>query len=537
MKIKKMDLRDYIDFSETGKIMSVTDERLLIFDAVALGLLRKELIEMFGVFGTRNVLTRFGYAHGYRTAEMLKAKNPEALTRFYSGAAHHLMYGITYTAEMNRVELENGRFLMNCYLSNSYEAEQHLQYFGLVDEPVCWTITGFASGYETSKNNSEFYFMEYDCVGKGDKQCMMQGRYKEDWDESALKELLPFYGMASANAMLKELSERLHKTQVSLSNCKVKLNVKHSDDSCGIVMRSKQMQNVLNLSRRSAIVDSSVMVMGESGVGKEVISRFIHDNSKRADKPFIAVNCGAFSDTLLESELFGHVKGSFTGAGKDHRGLFEEADGGTLFLDEIGETSPQMQVKLLRVLQEKEIRRVGESRSRKVDVRIITATNRNLLEEVNSGNFRKDLYYRLRVIEVVIPPLRERTEDILPLAHLFIKMASKRMNKEVTGISSDAARNILGYGWPGNVRELQNAIERAVALAYTNLIQLDDLPYELQSAMPAPVYGDDVRTLADVEKNYIISTLEACGGDKQKAADKLDIGLSTLYKRLKEYNG
>ncbi|MCD8554818.1 sigma 54-interacting transcriptional regulator [Seleniivibrio sp.] len=535
MKIHKIDLRDYIDFTETEKIMSVTGERLLMFDAMTLGLLRRELIEMFGVFGARNVLTRFGYAHGYRIGETLRAQDPEALEVLCAGASHHLLYGATCTVDIDRKYLPNGNFIIKCELINSYEAEQHLLHFGIAEEAICWTITGFASGFESSRTGMETYCFETECVGKGDPHCIMLSKPKDEWDEATLAEQLPFYGISSANALLNEISDKLHKTQESLKQCRSKYDF-NNDFFHGIIARSKKMQNIIDIAKRSSQVDSSVVVTGESGVGKEVISRFIHDDSSRSKKPFIAVNCGAFSDTLLESELFGHVKGSFTGANRDHMGLFEAANGGTLFLDEIGETSLPMQIKLLRVLQEKEIRRVGDNIPRKIDVRIIAATNKNLTQEVADGNFRKDLYYRLRVIEIDIPPLRDRPEDILPLAHVFLKASSKRMNKTVTGINSEAAKAIMGYEWPGNVRELQNAIERAVAFSDENWICKDNLPSELQNRAHIPTIASSIIPMQEMEKQYLLAALEVMNNDKQATADKLKIGLSTMYKKLKDYN-
>jgi len=241
------------------------------------------------------------------------------------------------------------------------------------------------------------------------------------------------------------------------------------------------------------------------------------------------------TETLLESELFGYVKGAFTGAAKDSTGLFEAADGGTIFLDEIGEISAAMQVKILRVLQEKEIRRIGDNESRPVDFRVLSATNRNLAEEVAAGRFRQDLYYRLRVIELRIPPLREREQDILPLARTFLTESAQRSNRDITSFTPQAVQQLLSYDWPGNVRELQNVVEYAVALSTGTRIEAGDLPEELRTLIPKPSTTGQIHSLEEVEKNYILSVLEAMDGNKTRAAEALNIGIATLYRKLNSY--
>jgi DNA-binding NtrC family response regulator len=271
-------------------------------------------------------------------------------------------------------------------------------------------------------------------------------------------------------------------------------------------------------------------------VGKERIARFIHQESPRTAGPFVAINCGAVPETLLESELFGHAKGSFTGASQDRAGLFEAAHGGTLLLDEIGDVPPAMQVKLLRVLQEREVRRVGENRSRRVDVRVIAATNRDLVADIHAARFRQDLYYRLRVVEIHIPPLRERREDVLPLARSFLVSSSARSGRKVTGFTPAAAERLLRHGWPGNVRELENAVERAVVLARRSRIDVEDLPDDLAPGLAPPADGG-LRPLADMERDYILAAIRAEGGNRTRAARRLGIGVATLYRKLRQYEG
>lgn len=268
---------------------------------------------------------------------------------------------------------------------------------------------------------------------------------------------------------------------------------------------------------------------------KELIARFIHDESARAGRPFVAINCGAVTETLLESEFFGHAKGSFTGADSDRIGLFEAANGGTILLDEIGEIPPGMQMKLLRVLQEKAVRRVGENRSRPVDAKVIAATNRDLEVEVEAGRFRRDLYYRLCVIEVAVPPLRDRVEDILPLARFFLDKITKKMGHSLDGFSPGVSEHLLLHNWPGNIRELQNVIERAVALCSGDIIQAEDLPRTLRKAIAKPKGPDNIRPLDQIELTYILTALEMTKGNKKLAAEKLNISLASLYRKLKEH--
>ena len=300
---------------------------------------------------------------------------------------------------------------------------------------------------------------------------------------------------------------------------------------------SAAMQDLVTQADRAARFDSTILITGESGVGKERLARYVHRRSARATGPFVAANCGAFVEGLIETELFGHVRGAFTGAARDHAGLFEQADRGTLLLDEIGDLSPSLQVRLLRVLQEREVRRVGDTRIRRVDVRVIAATNRNLREEVEVGRFRRDLYYRLEVIKLEIPPLRQRPQDVEGLAHALLGRITHRMGAAITGYTAPALMHIQQYDWPGNVRELENVIERACALAVGSLIDVDDLPSELRlAAAPAPSpSGTDIQPLPDLEREHILATLRRNGGNKAQTARQLKIGRATLFRKLRQY--
>jgi transcriptional regulator with PAS, ATPase and Fis domain len=417
---------------------------------------------------------------------------------------------------------------------DSYEAEQHLLHLGPAEEPVCWTLTGFASGYLSRAYDQETYCIEERCRGKGDAYCRVVGRPLSEWGD-AITPHLPYYRSACLDAALSHVTSELRRVERRLRARRQEARASERPAVSGFILESPAMHRVIDVARRVAQVDSTVLLTGESGVGKERIARFIHDESSRAGGPFVAINCGAVPENLLESELFGHVRGSFTGATQDRIGLFEAANSGTLLLDEIGEIPPPMQVKLLRALQERQIRRVGENRNRAVSARVIAATNRDLVKEIRAARFREDLYYRLRVVEIEIPPLRERREDILPLARAFVADAARRTGRKVSGFTPAAAHQLLRYGWPGNVRELENAIERAVVLTSRSRIEIEDLPGEVGLTVPDAVVATEVRPLADVERDYIKSVLRAVGGNRSQAAQKLGIGEATLYRKIRQF--
>ncbi|MFO7875033.1 MAG: sigma 54-interacting transcriptional regulator [Desulfovermiculus sp.] len=312
-----------------------------------------------------------------------------------------------------------------------------------------------------------------------------------------------------------------------------------------ILGKSQAMQEVFSRVRAAADSRSTVLIHGESGTGKELIARAIHYNSEQAEQPFVTVNCSALTETLLESELFGHVKGAFTGAVKDRRGRFEEAHGGSIFLDEIGELSPSIQVKLLRVLQEREVERVGESRSRKIDIRVIGATHRDLESLLAQGAFRQDLYYRLKVFPIHLPPLRERREDLPLLVSHFIAQQSRETGKRITGIEPQAMRLILDYEWPGNVRELENAVEHAFVLASQDMIRVNDLPGEIASIrknrhqvkegleQKAPVRRG---AGSQVDREQLLELLHMCQWNKAEVARQLNISRTAVWKYMKKWN-
>ncbi|MDO9693887.1 MAG: sigma 54-interacting transcriptional regulator [Candidatus Latescibacteria bacterium] len=538
MRVDELKISELVEFDSEGGLVRFANQRALIFDATAKGTLSKELVDNFGASTARAVLTRFGYVQGWRmaaaTQELFQWESEadwqEACGRIHMlGGMYHMGAGTPGCLTKDGLSVVG-----------SYEAEQYLAHSGKSDTPVCWTISGIMSGYLSRSMDKEIYVFEEHCVACGDTTCHFLARTLEEWGDERAEELR-FYHVEN----LKEwLEPSLHRITEDLKETERKLSAKRRTlarvvpdavDPIGVVARSPAMRRVVDLARRIAKVDSTVLITGESGTGKELISQLVHEKSSRASRPFIAVNCGAITESLLESELFGHARGSFTGAVQERPGLFEAANGGTVLLDEIGDVSPGMQVKLLRVLQEREIRRVGENKSRPVNVRVIAATNRELAADIAEGRFRKDLYYRLNVVQVHVPALRDRREDILPLARILLADAAKRMKRPVTGFAPRAADQLLRYDWPGNVRELENAIERAIALGNTNLVVYDDLPEEVRQAVPIPSVTGPVRELEEIEKDYILAVLDLNDGNQTRTAKQLGIGSATLSRKLRSW--
>jgi two-component system response regulator HydG len=545
MRADKLRLEDLLETDPEGGVFRFAGQRTLLVDALAFGLLRAQLVKTLSMHGARALLTQLGYAHGWRSAQAIRHTvnwQSEREWRIAGGRLHRLQGMVSFEPVRSSESLEPA--FARAIWKDSYEAEQHLVHLGLHHEPVCWSLCGFASGYLSAATGEEIYCIEESCVGAGDAVCRMVGRTRTDWGET-IESHLPYYERDC-------LQEALERTRRDLRQLEAKLRSKRQllaaserqVEQDGMIVRSAEMESVVAVATRAAHVDTTVLILGETGVGKERLARLIHKRSPRAAAPFIAINCGAIPETLLEGELFGYAKGAFTGAIQHRPGLFEAAHGGTLFLDEIAELSPQLQVRLLRVLQQRTVRRLGENKDREIDVRLLSATHRDLRAGVAAGSFREDLLYRLRVVEIVIPPLRDRRDDILPLARMHLASTSKRFARKVSEMSSDVARRLVEYDWPGNVRELFNAVERAVVFADESCLQLEDLPSELRElekqtperpehslAIPLPTGV----TLAEMERTFILQTLEQTGGNKAAAARQLDIGVATLFRKLKRY--
>ena len=548
MDLARLQLAELLDFRPDLGVIRLHEQRVVILSAAAMGLLRKELIETLGIDIARRLLLRFGYADGYHDAVNLRERSAwtDPLEGLRAGATLHMLEGLV-RAEFTSVEWDQttGRFEAALDWHDSYEAEQHVHHYGTAADPACWSLTGYASGYASACLGQEIYFRETTCAAQGARRCTVAGRDAEAWGEGVEALRYDFRGAdlgrevervrQAVRQQLADLARRqrlVERRERELNLLRARV-AKHAA-SKHFIGESPAMQEVLELAARVAPLDTTVLVYGESGTGKEFVVRLIHDLSARAAGPFVSVNCAALTETLLESELFGHVRGAFTGAVRDKPGLFELASSGTLFLDEIGEVAPTIQAKLLRAIQEREIRRVGGERTLVVQTRVVAATNRDLRAAVEAGTFREDLYFRLGAFVITIPPLRDRREDIPALVHEFVRRAAARVKKDVQSVSADAMTALINYRWPGNVRELEHAIERAVIVARGPSIRPRELPPEISQRRPAPL-PDDTLDLQANERALVRRALDRYHGNRRQAARALNISTVTLWRKMKEF--
>jgi DNA-binding NtrC family response regulator len=541
-------LAEFVDFRPDQGIIRLHEQRVVLLSAAAMGLLRKELIDTLGIETARRVFLRFGYADGYHDAVSLRDRSnwPTPLEGLRAGVMLHRLEGIV-RAEILELDHEaaTGRFHEEVVWHDSYVAEHHVHHYGKSNAPVCWSLAGYASGYASACLGHEIYFRERECLAEGAKRCAVVGKDAESWGAEVESLRADFQG-GILGREVERLRDAVHqrlqdvdRRERLVARRERELNllrerVARHAASKQFIAGSAVMQDVLELAARVAPLDTTVLVYGESGTGKEFIVRMIHDQSPRVGGPFVSINCAALTETLLESELFGHVRGAFTGAVRDKAGLFEVAGNGTLFLDEIGEVAPTVQAKLLRALQEREIRRVGAERTIKVNARVVAATNRDLRAAVAAGTFREDLYFRLGAFVITVPPLRDRREDIPPLVHDFVGRAATRVKKEVANVSPDAMTALMSYDWPGNVRELEHAIERAVIVARGTSIRLRELPPEVSQKSRPRAPGDSL-DLQELERAAIGRALERFRGNRREAADALKISTVTLWRKMKQY--
>jgi DNA-binding NtrC family response regulator len=545
---KDLHLAELLDFRPDQGVIRLHEQRVVILSAAAMGLLRKELIDTLGVEAAERVTLRFGFADGYHDAVNLRERSTWTDPRqgIRAGAMLQTLEGIV-RVDVRKIEYDpaSGRFEEEVMWHESYVAEQHVHHYGKSAVPVCWSLVGYASGFVSACLGKEIYFRETSCAAQGARHCVAIGRDAESWG-AELEAIRADFQAAivgheverlheAVSKRLKELDRReqlLERRERELNLLLDRVNrhaaAKH------FVAGSQAMQDVLELAARVAPLDTTVLIQGESGTGKEFIVRLIHDQSPRAAAPFVSINCAALTETLLESELFGHVRGAFTGAVRDKAGLFEVAGTGTIFLDEIGEIAPTVQAKLLRALQEREIRRVGAERNIRINARVVAATNRDLRAAVEAGTFREDLYFRLGAFIITVPPLRDRREDIPPLVHQFLVRAAARMKKDVSTVSADAMSALMNYRWPGNVRELEHAVERAVILANGPTIRIRELPPEVTQKSRTRS-GDDTLDLQEQERLMIERALERFQGNRKKAAEALKISTVTLWRKMKQY--
>ena len=452
------DLRSRVRFcSDTGQIW-LHEHRMLLVHAEAQASLRKELIDTLGMSRARGLLLRMGYASGVRDAELVCTRTAELsdVEAFMTGPQLHSLEGIVCVTPI-RVELDRaaGKFYGEFRWVNSWEGQSHRRQFGIQTEPVCWTQIGYACGYTSAFMGRLILYKEVECVGMGDDSCRIVGKPIEEWEDADAYRRL-FAPESIADQLLD-----LH-TQVEQLRSTIGENGRLPGDMIG---DSPSFRAALDLLQQAAGSQITVLLLGETGVGKEVFARALHDMSNRRDGPLVAINCAAIPHDLVESELFGVEKGAYTGALASRPGRFERAEGGTLFLDEIGDLPLTAQSKLLRVLQEGEVERLGGDKTRKINVRLVAATNAGLAQRVKEGRFRADLYYRLNAFQINVPALRERREDISPLAKHFLAKYAAINGKSLRGFTDKAKRALVSHAWPGNIRELQNTVERGVILA------------------------------------------------------------------------
>tara|TARA_B110000091_G_scaffold157480_1_gene167806 strand:+ start:165 stop:1850 length:1686 start_codon:yes stop_codon:yes gene_type:complete len=445
--------------SEQGKVW-LNEQRVVLFSQTALGKFRKEVYDTIGQDRCKAFFLRLGYQLGILDGELARSSGAEMSIkdRFNLGPELHALRGMVLPELQRLVVSEKGdEFICEVVWFNSYEVEICANEMGPMDDPGCWNLTGYASGYSSAVLQREIFFQELECHSCGDDRCFAVGKPAAEWDN--YEQLKRYY---ESDPLLEELS----KLQTTVEALKESLN--EGDKLPNIVGSSKPFKHALEMVTKASDSKVSVLLLGETGVGKEVLARAVHITSDRADKPFIAVNCAAIPPDLIEAELFGVEKGAYTGANQSRMGRFERADKGTIMLDEVIELTPRAQATLLRVLQEGELERVGDNKVRKIDVRVVAATNEDLSVAVQQGRFRADLYYRLSAYPINIPPLRERKEDIPLFIVHFLEKYRALYNKNVLGISDRGMEMLSNYGWPGNIRELENVVERAVILADIN---------------------------------------------------------------------
>jgi len=452
------DLRARVHFcAETGQIW-LHEHRMLLVHAEAQASLRKELIDTLGMNRTQGLLMRMGYASGVRDAELarIRAQDSSDIEAFMTGPQLHTLEGIVRVTPI-KLELDRvaGKFYGEFLWENSWEGQWHRHYYGIHSDPVCWTQIGYACGYTSAFMGRPILYKEVECVGMGHNSCRIVGKPIEEWENAG--EYEHFSNRESIADQLFDLQTQVVQLRSSIGE-KEKLPTDMVGDS-------PSFRAAYELLKQAANNRITVLLLGETGVGKEMFARSLHNMGPRRNAPFVAINCAAIPHDLVESELFGVEKGAYTGALVSRPGRFERADGGTLFLDEIGDLPLSAQSKLLRVLQEGELERLGDQKTRKINVRLVAATNSDLQQLVRERKVRSDLYYRLNAYQIDIPPLRERKEDVSPLAKRFLAKYSVIHAKKLRGFTDKAKRALLTYDWPGNIRELQNMIERGVILA------------------------------------------------------------------------
>jgi DNA-binding NtrC family response regulator len=475
------DLLQSLQFSPGDGRIWLNGQRMQLMHTSSLGDLRRELMDSLGMEKTRGMLTRVGYSAGMRDAQLLRERWPDAepAALFAAGPRMHALEGAVKVEPLHfEFDVERGTYHGEFLWHHSSEDEGHIAHFGIGTEPACWMQTGYAIGYTSALVGRLIVYREVECQSMGHRQCRLLGKPADEWDD--IEDDLSYLN-AEAFVSTAAYGQR---TGATSKNTAVLFP---ADAAAG---QDKQMVGVssafnaaCHMLRRVAPTEATVLFTGESGVGKEMFASMLHQISARKQQPFIAVNCAAIPETLIESELFGVERGAFTGASESRPGRFERANGGTLFLDEIATLSMVAQGKLLRALQEGEIERVGGARSIRLSVRVVAATNVNLREEIRQGRFREDLFFRLNVFPIHLPPLRDRRDDIPLLMSYFLRHYGQKHQRRVTGFTARAVDALLNYAFPGNIRELQNLVERGTI--YANEDGPIDLPHLFTSGEDA----------------------------------------------------
>ncbi len=525
--------------SEQGRIW-LGEERMILLRSSEMRALRRELIDSLGVERAKGLLIRMGYIAGQQDADTARKLRPDAspFDAFAVGPQSHMVTGqVKVTPVKMELDEQTQDFHGIFEWENSFEVEVFLAEYGVSYEPVCWAQIGYASGYTSRFVGHQVLFRELQCAGCGEKKCRIEGRLAERWPDA--EDLLRYYRPD-------RIADQLFELQSQVTCLRETLTEEQSfGDLVGCAQKFLKVRELLAKAAESRV---TVLLLGETGVGKDMFAKALHKGSPRRDKPFVAVNCAAIPSDLIEAELFGVEKGAFTGANQSRPGRFERAHGGTLFLDEVGELSLQAQAALLRVLQENELERVGDTRTRKVDVRLVAATNEDLEVAVAEGRFRSDLLYRLNVYSVTVPPLRERLDDIPELVRHFIGKYGTLHGKQVQGITDRAMEMLRTYHWPGNIRELGNMIERGIILAeqdgfieaaqlFPNVAEQEEVSAAMGLGNPnldqLLVEGFD---LAHWEEALMARALKKAGGNITRAAKLLGLSRATLDYRLKKSN-
>ncbi|WP_419150469.1 sigma 54-interacting transcriptional regulator [Paraburkholderia kururiensis] len=548
------DLAKRLRFAPQQGRIWLDDQRMMLMHISSLGALRQELIESLGKETARGLVTRIGYQAGTRDAAMTRKvrAGSNSYDDFLAGPQLVSLEGIVHCEPIALdIDVGRGHYFGDFYLIDCAEAETHIASYGIGNEAVCWMLTGYACGYTSAFMGRPILWREIECRGMGHAKCRVVGKPVEDWEDP--QDDLRFLQIGDFAKWSLEPQAALPATSRIAERI-----VEAPEQSVGVVGISAGFNTVCHMVNKVAPTEATVLFLGESGVGKEVFANNLHNLSKRASGPFVAVNCASIPEHLMESELFGVERGGYTGATSSRAGRFERANGGTLFLDEIGTLSYTAQGKLLRALQQGELERVGDTRTRKIDVRVVAATNVNLREAVKAGLFREDLFFRLNVFPIHVPPLRDRRDDIPLMMNWFLQRLAKKHDKHITGFRERAVDALFNYDWPGNVRELENMIERAVILAedggaldlchlFTTGEEIDVSSFILKrsgnigllnepvEAVPPALAGAGRPGLAETEAAMLRAAVAEANGNLSLAARVLGISRPKLAYRLRKY--